>query len=57
LIKIKATSADFAFSFSEVAVSKNVYILTKVTDDHPGTSDKIYSVEETNITVDTNVQS
>ena len=57
MIKIKATSADFAFSFNKVAVSKNVYMLAKVTDEHPLTSGKIFSVEETKITVNTKVHS
>jgi len=51
LIKIKTKSADFAFSFNDVAVSQNVYVLAKVTDEHPLTLGKIFSVEETKITL------
>ena len=57
MIKIKETSTDFAFSFNEDVLPKNVYMLAKVTDEHPVTSDKIFSVEETKITVNTEVQS
>jgi len=57
LIKIKETSTDFAFSFNEDVLPKNVYMLAKVTDEHPVTSDKIFSVEETKITVNTDIQS